>query len=161
MNCYRNIFGLILFIAPISIASASERIVGGRDVLEGEFPSYVALLDGDMDFQCGATAIAPDKLLTAAHCKVDSSWTAVVNVVDGEAALADTSRHVGVLSVHNHPDYDPGQNFVRSAEGMLNFLHSEDRSDLLEKTLHQLEEWDPIRNENWREALPELAEALA
>ena len=63
--------------------------------------------------------------------------------------------------VQNHPQYDSGQNFVRSAEGMLNFLHSEDRSDLLEKTIHQLEEWDPIRHEDWRVAIPELAEALA
>mgnify|MGYP001158209084 FL=1 len=107
MNYCRNIFGFILFIIPISLASAPERIVGGRDVLEGEFPSYVALLDQNMDFNCGATAIAPDKLLTAAHCEVDSSWTAVLGVVDGETALADTSRHVGVLSVQNHPDYDP------------------------------------------------------
>ena len=101
MNYYRSIFGLILFVIPNSLVSAPERIVGGRDVLEGEFPSYVALLDQDMEFQCGATAIAPDKLLTAAHCEVDSSWTAVLGVVDGVAALADTSRHVGVLSVQN------------------------------------------------------------
>ena len=44
MNYYRSIW-IDSFVISISLVSAPERIVGGRDVLEGEFPSYVALLD--------------------------------------------------------------------------------------------------------------------
>ena len=93
---------------------AQERIVGGVDVVEGEFPAYVALLklygeepDSDLDQYCGATAIAPNKLLTAAHCEVTPGHVAVPGAVDYTEALNDSDNHMNVISVDNHPDYDP------------------------------------------------------
>ena len=93
---------------------AQERIVGGVDVVEGEFPAYVALLklygeepDSYLDQYCGATAIAPNKLLTAAHCEVTPGHVAVPGAVDYKEALNDSDNHINVISVDNHPDYDP------------------------------------------------------
>ena len=75
---------------------AQERIVGGVDVVEGEFPAYVALLklygeepDSYLDQYCGATAIAPNKLLTAAHCEVTPGHVAVPGAVDYKETLND------------------------------------------------------------------------
>ena len=97
-----------------AMSFAQERIVGGVDVVEGEFPAYVALLklygeepDSYLDQYCGATAIAPNKLLTAAHCEVTPGHVAVPGAVDYNEALNDSDNHINVISVDNHPDYDP------------------------------------------------------
>lgn len=103
------ISGLVIYFVH-----AQERIVGGRDVAEGEFPAYVALLklygeepDSYLDQYCGAAAIASNKLLTAAHCEVASGHVAVPGAVDYQQTLNDSDNHINVISVDNHPDYDP------------------------------------------------------
>lgn len=45
-----------------------ELIVGGYQAPAGRFPYYVALYDAFDELQCGGTLIAPDIVLTAAHC---------------------------------------------------------------------------------------------
>ncbi len=81
-------FRLLLILSGFSLSGvlfAQERIVGGVDVTEGEFPAYVALLYGDgsdLAQYCGAAAISPDKLITAAHCEVTAGEYAVPGAVD-------------------------------------------------------------------------------
>lgn len=44
-------------------------IIGGGTASPDRFPYYVALKDFNKEIQCGGTLIAPDIVLTAAHCR--------------------------------------------------------------------------------------------
>lgn len=48
----------------------TPQIVGGTDAAERRFPYYVAMYRQDNSFICGGSLIAPDVVLTAAHCNV-------------------------------------------------------------------------------------------
>ena len=63
-----------------------SRIIGGTRAMDGEYPYAVSLQDEKGQF-CGASLIAPDMLLTAAHCKQNKSIKAVIGRYD----LRDTS----------------------------------------------------------------------
>jgi secreted trypsin-like serine protease len=45
------------------------RIIGGTDAPEGRYPYMVALLKGDGQLECGGSLVAPDVVITAAHCQ--------------------------------------------------------------------------------------------
>lgn len=47
--------------------------------------------------------------------------------------------------------------WISSATGILDSMNKEDKSPLLKTTLIELERWDVIRNEQWWDAMPELA----
>jgi len=51
-------------------APASLRVVSGSTINSQQFP-YVAAIESGADFVCGGSLIAPDRVLTAAHCVVD------------------------------------------------------------------------------------------
>jgi len=52
-------------------SSSKQRnlIIGGYQAAKDRYPYYVALLDANDEIQCGGTLVAPDIVLTAAHCK--------------------------------------------------------------------------------------------
>jgi len=54
-----------------SSSSSKQRnlIIGGYQAAKDRYPYYVSLLDANDEIQCGGTLIAPDIVLTAAHCK--------------------------------------------------------------------------------------------
>jgi len=101
-----------VFAVLVLILSAlpADAIVGGRDA--PATPWAVALFDGD-DFFCGGALIAPDKVVTAAHCTVSRTALGVrdrvpadLTAVAGRADL-DTSegRAVRVAALWRHPAF--------------------------------------------------------
>jgi secreted trypsin-like serine protease len=100
----------------------TPRVFGGRDAAPGAWPHQAALLQagdltGDPGSQyyaqfCGGSVIAPDLILTAAHCIADETGdvmpAADVVVLLGANQLTEGTRHT-VARIIKHPGYDPAR----------------------------------------------------
>jgi secreted trypsin-like serine protease len=87
-------------------------IVGGEDAEPGEWP-WQALLIINNQFQCGGSLIAPEWVLTAAHCIYNTSTGQNyqnVQITMGAHNLSQTepSRQVkAATQIIRHPNYNP------------------------------------------------------
>ncbi|MEQ9502729.1 MAG: trypsin-like serine protease [Deltaproteobacteria bacterium] len=113
--------------APAEYGTTTRRIIEGQPATRAEHPATVALLfvekePGYDDFAgvgCTGTLVAPDVILTAAHCTVDEAELAdypgltVETYVSWEADLADfglttmelPADAIGVTEQIRHPQY--------------------------------------------------------
>lgn len=90
------------------------QVIGGSPVRTEEFPWQVALVQGArtepvrVQF-CGGTIIAPDLVITAAHC-VDSATVrkdaALVNIVAGATAYERGGQRLKVKQILVHPKWN-------------------------------------------------------
>ncbi|EJK57647.1 trypsin-like serine protease, partial [Thalassiosira oceanica] len=83
-----------------------NRIIGGDVSVEGRYPYAVSIQD-DISHYCGGSLVAPDIVLSAAHCKTDDA-TEGVKVVVGRHNLEDEGdgEVIGASLELSHPDYD-------------------------------------------------------
>lgn len=107
---------------------SGDRVVGGNLADLGEWPSFAALriddlISGAISYQCGGAVIAPDLVLTAAHCTASIRerdgrfvWSTLMEtgVLSGPAQVVIGASDVtqvsednvfGVAEIINHPDY--------------------------------------------------------
>lgn len=79
------------------------RIVGGTPSYADRYPYQVSLVENDTHF-CGGSLIAPEWVLSAAHC---SGYATHVQI--GRFDLGDDTEEYEKIAVHyeiQHPDYD-------------------------------------------------------
>jgi trypsin len=88
---------------PDSSHSDNSRIIGGRVSSKGRF-SYAVSLQDDMGAFCGGSLIAPDVVLTAAHCQ-GGNYHVVIGRHDLDESEGDTIK---VDREIPHPQYDSG-----------------------------------------------------
>jgi secreted trypsin-like serine protease len=113
---------LVLALAPSALASppkASTSIVGGQTADIGDWPSIAFLLtawdsngDGQLDTQaqCTGTVIAPQWVVSAAHCafRPDGRGVDGMVTVTGVGDLNDPSGEaIAADKLVVHPDWDP------------------------------------------------------
>eukprot|EP00511_Aplanochytrium_stocchinoi_P002011 CAMPEP_0204822262 /NCGR_PEP_ID=MMETSP1346-20131115/446_1 /ASSEMBLY_ACC=CAM_ASM_000771 /TAXON_ID=215587 /ORGANISM="Aplanochytrium stocchinoi, Strain GSBS06" /LENGTH=488 /DNA_ID=CAMNT_0051948371 /DNA_START=101 /DNA_END=1567 /DNA_ORIENTATION=- len=85
---------------------AAGRIINGINAGNGRYPYFVALHNGAFSLFCGASLIAPNVVLTAAHC-VEFETTGTLFVDIGRNTYTETpSETFGVTDITVHPSYD-------------------------------------------------------
>jgi len=98
-----------------SVEGRSSSIVGGDAVAVGAFPTVVAVLNSSL---CTGTLVAPDVVLTAAHCLLPSylgyasqeELTADTYVVlDSANIYSAAGRAIAAAETVPHPDFDVDQ----------------------------------------------------
>ncbi|MDP9191338.1 MAG: serine protease [Acidobacteriota bacterium] len=86
------------------------RIIGGQPATEGQFPWQVALISAGYQPQdgqfCGGSVIAPDWVVTAAHCVTGGTRAADVEVFIGSIDLRTGGQLHGVTSIFPHERFD-------------------------------------------------------
>lgn len=107
----RMLFNFLLFTALLAHSCQStqhsngKRIVGGKDAVRGKYPSY-GIPTGSV--LCGATLIAPDLMISAAHCKgAFTSGPSAVAIGGTKLKAEDAEEILGVAYEVTHPEYDP------------------------------------------------------
>ncbi len=106
-----RLLGSLLF-AAVTLTQAQEvAIVGGITAEEEEFPWMVQLLVNNVHY-CGGSLIAPQWVLTAGHCAVDSP---TLGLIPPDKAIINSihlnmvesySEEVNIESVFNYPTFD-------------------------------------------------------
>jgi hypothetical protein len=100
----------------------SPDIVGGRKAEPGAWPWQVALVSRTSSqayngFFCGGSLIAPDWVLTAAHC-LDETEATLIDVLAGTNLLSSNERRIQADRLLIHPEYS-----AYSLDGDLGLLH--------------------------------------
>lgn len=88
------------------------RIFGGKDAPENQWPWMTALLiasepDNFLAQFCGGFLIAPEWVMTAAHCVTEFSDPSELDVLVDEVDLNDDAPRETLQAIYSHPDYDP------------------------------------------------------
>jgi len=112
----------------------SKRIVGGKDALEDRYPYFVSLQENlNGIHKCGGSLVAPDIIMTAAHCASKVKYAqvgkyylnSVVGNTNSNSITAEENENVigtisssisdyetfEVLNMTSHPLYDSGYSF--------------------------------------------------
>lgn len=95
---------VVVFVTALALLAvpAAQAVVNGSRVPEGERRFMAALMDGDFQF-CGGSVVAPQVVVTAAHCVEDGSAEGLS--VSVGATDYDAGTRIDVVEVIVHPDY--------------------------------------------------------
>ena len=84
----------------------AEPIVGGRSADDAAAPWMVSIHDQSGHI-CGGSLIAPDAVLTAAHCLEGEDPSTLTAVIGRKNLRRDDGEEISFTQSFLHPDYDP------------------------------------------------------
>ncbi|XP_011878430.1 PREDICTED: transmembrane protease serine 9-like [Vollenhovia emeryi] len=92
----------------------SSRIIGGREVLENEFPWMAGIISiNRSQIICGASIISDHYVITAAHCVIYGQDDLKVSVGAHNSCKWDSKSTIfSVNSIFPHPSYNRDTNFA-------------------------------------------------
>ncbi|SMD03688.1 serine protease [Lentzea albidocapillata] len=105
---------LVAVMALVSGATSADAIVGGTPARVADTPWVVAITTTDGQLICGGALVAPDKVMTAAHCVTlkgvfgkNQRSPEQLRVVAGRTDLRNKGEGVeaAVAGVWRHPEY--------------------------------------------------------
>ena len=103
----RRFVAVIGIVCLTSVASAqsggSNRVTGGSEAPLGAWPDAAGMVFGGRSVNCTGTLIAPDVVVTAAHC-IDQSLRDVI--VGSNDWFSDQGEVIGVQARYVHPTAD-------------------------------------------------------
>lgn len=108
-----------------------------KDMVKNSFILITTKTNG-YNYVCSGVAVAPKKILTAAHCLDDARSVSVVK----QKSTGYRNTYVMVLDYEQHPDYDRDYSFFLNDIGIL-YLNEE---VLPEEEIISLREIDPTKN---------------
>lgn len=96
---------LVASLALLATPDIAGAVTGGTPIADSAADSIVLVFDGEGGSQCSGALIAPDVVLTAAHCL--SNPTGNFYVLGGLQPLQTALFTILASEVHLHPDFDP------------------------------------------------------
>ncbi|MGW0659378.1 S1 family peptidase [Streptodolium elevatio] len=101
-------FGLALALVGV-LAPTASAVRNGTDTPVGRTPYVVALVTADGELLCGGTLVAPNKVLTAAHCVTAVDDPTAIRVVAGRTDYTGTGgQERRVTRARVHPQFEQG-----------------------------------------------------
>lgn len=108
--CFFNI-SVEAYLDEMDNLNSQERVIGGSNVNEGEYIPYQISMqykrkNGQYGHFCGGSIVAPNRIITAAHC-VNGQDPTKISVVGGITDLNDkTGVRSQVMSYEMHENYE-------------------------------------------------------
>lgn len=90
----------------------TPQIIGGEEATPGQWPWMAALVfssvsNAHLGHFCGGTLVAPEWVMTAAHCTQGLTASRIDVVLGRHDLTSDDGERIDVVEILVHPNYDP------------------------------------------------------